>query len=68
MLRETLGVSELAELLHKSEKTIKKDSSVAPWRLPPRVRIPGSRKCVWLRSTVVDWLQKHQEKEHVSDT
>jgi predicted DNA-binding transcriptional regulator AlpA len=65
MLPETMGTAEMAVLLHKSERTIKKDVSVAPWTLPPRVRIPGSRRVMWLRSTVYDWLKKHQEKEHV---
>jgi len=64
MLPETLGTAELAVLLHKSEKTIKKDLSVAPWRLPPRVRVPGSRRVMWLRETVYQWLKKHQESEH----
>lgn len=64
MLPETLGTAELAQILLKSEKTIKKDVTVAPWTLPPRVRIPGSRRVMWMRATVVDWLQKHQEKEH----
>lgn len=64
MLPETLGTAELATLLQKSEKTIKKDVTVAPWRLPPRVRIPGSRRVMWLRETVIDWLKKHQEEEH----
>lgn len=64
MLPETLGTAELAALLHKSEKTIKKDVTVAPWTLPPRVRIPGSRRVMWLRETVMEWLRKHQEEEH----
>lgn len=68
MPHDTMGVAELAALLHKTERTVKKDVSVAPWRLPPRVRIPGSRRVMWLRSTVMDWLQKHQEDEHVSDS
>ena len=64
MLPETIGTAELAALLHKTEKTIKKDVSVAPWRLPPRVLIPGSRRVMWLRETVIEWLKKHQDKEH----
>lgn len=64
MLPETLGTADLAVLLHKSEKTIKRDVSTAPWTLPPRVRIPGSRRVMWLRSTVIEWLNKHQDQEH----
>ena len=64
MLPETLGTAEMAVLLRKTEKTIKKDVTVAPWTLPPRVRIPGSRRVMWLRETVMDWLKKHQEKEN----
>lgn len=64
MLRETLGTADIAQLLHKSEKTVKRDVTTAPWRLPPRVRIPNSRRVMWLRSTVEAWLQKHQEQEH----
>lgn len=64
MLPETLGTADLAALLHKSEKTIKRDVTTAPWRLPPRVRIPDSRRVMWLRETVMDWLKKHQEEDH----
>lgn len=59
---ELLGFDELAELLHRSRSTIKKESSQAPWKLPPRIKLPGSRKPLWLKADVIKWLEQHREK------
>jgi len=61
---ETMGVEELAALLHKTPGTINYDLSAAPWRLPPRMAIPGSNRRIWLRATVHKWLEQHQGTEH----
>ena len=56
----TLDAAELgARYLYKTEGTIWSDLARAPDRLPPPVRIPGTRKTLWLESEVIDWLQKH---------
>lgn len=58
---ECLSGRELAALLHVSPATISKDLSRAPDRLPPVVRVPGRKKAIWLRSTVMAWLRSHQD-------
>lgn len=59
---DCLSGRELAELLHVSASTISKDLSRAPYRLPPVVRVPGRKKAIWLRSTVMAWLMSHQDE------
>ena len=58
----TLDAAELgSRFLYKTEGTIWADLCRAPARLPPPVRIPGTRKTLWLESTVVAWLHACQE-------
>lgn len=58
---ETLGIEELAQLLHRSPTTIASEVTKAPHKLPPRLRLPGSRKVLWLRTDVFQWIHKHRE-------
>lgn len=46
----------VAEILHKSEKTVRDDASRAPWRLPPRLQIPGTAHVRYSRDAVRQWL------------
>jgi predicted DNA-binding transcriptional regulator AlpA len=55
---KTLGVAEMAELLHKTPRTIREDARRRPHSLPPRLRIPGSDRMLWLESDVAEWLEK----------
>ncbi len=57
----TLGVAELAALLHKTEATIYTDLCRAPNRLPPRLKLPGGARLIWLEETVHQWLLQHIE-------
>jgi predicted DNA-binding transcriptional regulator AlpA len=54
---KTLGPRELAAILKKGVDTIKTDSRRRPETLPPRLKIPGSNRLLWLESDVVAWLQ-----------
>ena len=58
MLREPklLDVTDLARLLHKAKRTVEVDVTRRPEALPPRLKIPGSRKVLWLESDVFAWL------------
>ena len=58
---KTLGVEDIAVLLHKSEETIKSDVRRKPYCLPPRLKIPGSTKLLWKESVVIDWIDEYQE-------
>lgn len=59
---KTLGPDDLATLLHRSVTTIKVDCRRRPQSLPPRLRIPGSSKLLWLESDVVEWLNRCREQ------
>lgn len=54
---KTLGPRELAAILHKGVDTIKTDARRRPETLPPKLKIPGSNRLLWLESDVVAWLQ-----------
>ncbi len=53
---QTFGIEDLAKLMGKAVSTIKKDLSVNPERIPPRLKIPGSNRYVWRASTVIKWF------------
>jgi predicted DNA-binding transcriptional regulator AlpA len=55
---KTLGPEDLAKLLHRSVETIKSDARRRPEVLPPRFKIPGSRRLVWLESDVIAWVER----------
>lgn len=58
----TIGVKELAEILHLSEHTIHGRLSKTPDKLPPRLHLPGERtRPLWLKSDVQAWLEKHRK-------
>lgn len=52
-----IGPDELAAILHRKVTTLKVDCCRKPDSLPPRLRIPGSKKMLWLESDVIVWLE-----------
>jgi predicted DNA-binding transcriptional regulator AlpA len=54
---KTLTPEDLSPLLGRAVSTIKTDARRKPESLPPRLRIPGSKKLLWLESDVVEWLR-----------
>lgn len=59
---KTLGPEDLAPLLRRTVETIKVDARRRPETLPPRLRIPGSTRLMWLESDVIAWFNKCREK------
>lgn len=59
---KTLTPEDLAQLLHRKAETIKVDVRRRPHTLPPRLRIPGSTKLLWLEADVVAWIEACREK------
>lgn len=55
-----LSVEELADVLHRSPSTVRVDCRRAPHKLPPRLRLPGSTRLVWLEDDVNEWLRRHR--------
>lgn len=62
MEETTFGMQELADFLQLGIATVKHKSSQSPDELPPAVLLgSGSRKKrIWLKSSVVGWLQARQ--------
>jgi len=56
-----LGPDDLAPVLRRTAETIKVDARRRPESLPPRLRIPGSTKLLWLEQDVLEWLDKCRE-------
>lgn len=52
--RGMVDVRGLSEMLGLSAATIRRNSSISPWKLPPRVIWPG--KMLWSISVVDAWL------------
>lgn len=59
-LPPVLNSDQLAVLLDRAPSTVRGDVSRAPHKLPPWCSPPGSTRKVWLTSTVLAWLEKHQ--------
>ena len=53
---KTMGVEDLAPLLHRDPKTLMRDIHRRPDSLPPRLIIPGSKRVIWLEQDVREWL------------
>lgn len=52
-----LTAEDLAPLLGRAASTIKTDVRRRPSTLPPRLRIPGSNRVLWLEADVLEWIQ-----------
>lgn len=62
METETLTVEELGRVVGKTAGTIRYDLCRHPERLPPSFVLPGSRTRLFLRSTVVLFLEQQAAK------
>lgn len=62
-MNELLTVEDLAELLHKSPHSVRHDATRNPSALPPICRIPKTRRLLWRRIDVEDWLAQHVTTE-----
>jgi hypothetical protein len=51
-----VGPEYLVPLVHRSIETIKVDARRKADSLPPRLKIPGSTKLLWLEADVIAWI------------
>jgi hypothetical protein len=56
-----LDADDLVPILRRTAETIKTDARRRPQSLPPRLRIPGSSKLIWLEKDVLEWLDGCRE-------
>lgn len=61
MADTVLTVAELAQLLRLAPRTIYNRLNKDPASLPPPTRLPGSRRLLWQRDTVMDWFRQQQD-------
>lgn len=54
---KVVGPEYLVPLVHRSLETIKVDARRKANSLPPRLKIPGSTKLLWLETDVIAWLK-----------
>lgn len=52
-----LTIRDYSDLFNKSEESVKCDVTRAPHRLPPRLKIPGSRAVRFSKDSVIAWLE-----------
>lgn len=57
---QTLTITDLARLLNRSPATIATEVTKNPDKLPPRLRLPGSRRVLWLQEDVEKWINNHR--------
>ena len=56
----TVSLRGLAELLCRSETTVRTDRTRCPESLPPACVLPGTKRPVWIVSDVMEWLRQHR--------
>lgn len=56
-----LTVETLAVALCRTPATIRTQLNRSPKNLPPRARIPGSRRVLWFKSDVEKWLAAYRQ-------
>lgn len=57
-----LGAEDLAPILRRAVSTIRVDARRRPQTLPPRFRIPGSSKLLWLEADVLEWIEEQRKQ------
>lgn len=67
MTTKTLGPRELAVILKRGVETVKTDARRRPECLPPKLKIPGSNRLLWLESDVIAWLENCRTGDPKSD-
>lgn len=56
-----MTIQDVAQLLRRAPTTVATEVTKAPHKLPPRLRLPGSRKVLFLKTDVEAWLNDHRE-------
>lgn len=56
--RLTVDVDGLAEILQTSSNSIRTRLCREPHTLPPRLKLPGNTRLLWLMEDVMNWLKQ----------
>lgn len=60
-MTELFDVTQIAALLRKTVPSVRSDASRNPSALPPRCKLPGSRRLLWRAEDVHAWLASYVE-------
>jgi hypothetical protein len=63
---DLLSIDDLARILHKSPASIRSDICRNLESLPPVCRLPGTKRLLWRRSDVSEWIAKFVQLRPVS--
>lgn len=59
---QTLTIEDLAFILNRSPATVATEVTKFPEKLPPRFYLPNSRRVLFLKEDVDNWMREQQEK------
>lgn len=65
---ELLDVAQIATLLRKTVPSIRSDVCRNPLSLPPRCKLPGSRRLLWRAEDVSSWLASCVERNPLASS
>lgn len=51
-----LDIDELAQMLGRSSSSIRRDLARRPFRVPPKMHLPGSKMLHWRTCDVENWM------------
>ncbi len=54
---DVIDIEQLALIIRRARATISTEMTRNPTNLPPWFKLPGSRRPLWLRSTVYEFIQ-----------
>jgi predicted DNA-binding transcriptional regulator AlpA len=62
-----LTIEELSGILKMEVGTIRTLSSKSPEYLPPRFKMPGRGKLLWLEQDVIEWINNCRTNKTIED-
>ncbi len=60
---QLIGIDELAKMIDRKRNTIRVDVTRRPDTLPPKVKLPGSRRVLFKKDDVKKWIDSFTEGE-----
>ena len=58
-VNQLLGITEVARMLNKAHGTVRVDATRRPETLPKRTHLPGSRRVLFRRGDVLDFIKQY---------
>lgn len=65
-MKTLLTIEQLSTYIHKTVSSIRSDVSRNPKALPPICRLPHTKRLLWRREDVDNWIAKHVETDDIA--